>query len=153
LGNVAVATLAGLAFLFGAIVQGETFASILPQAWVAFGFAFLWHLAREWVKAAEDLDGDKAAGLNTLAVAYGNKPATRAAAVVLSLLTVGLWPPYFLDYFSGVYLLLVAFGVLPVLVGTIPMLWSGADSARLGQLSRILKWDMLVGVCAIWFGA
>jgi geranylgeranylglycerol-phosphate geranylgeranyltransferase len=151
-GNVVVAFLAGLAFVFGAAVQGTPPGRMLPQGWVAFGFAFLWHLAREWVKAAEDVESDRAAGLSTVAVAWSPRAASRAAAAVLALLLVLLWPPYVSGYFGPIYLILVAAGIVPVLIGSIFYLWPGPDRARLGQLAFVLKWDMLVGVAAIWFG-
>jgi len=151
-GNLLVSLTAGLAFLFGSAVQGATFGSVLPQGWVAFAFAFLWHLAREWVKAAEDVESDRTAGLHTVAVVWGPRAAARAAAITLAVLLLLLLPPFFQGYFNLIYLLLVLFGVVPVLVGTIGQLWPGPDSVRLGRLARLLKWDMLVGICAIWFG-
>lgn len=151
-GNVVVSLAAGLAFVFGAAVQGTSPASMLPQGWVVFGFAFLWHLAREWVKAAEDVESDRAVGLSTVAVVFGPRAAARASALTLALLLLLLLPPYFRGYFGLVYLLLVLFGVAPVLLGVIGQLWPGPDAVRLGRLARVLKWDMLVGICAIWFG-
>jgi 4-hydroxybenzoate polyprenyltransferase len=79
-GHLVVSLLAGLSFLFGAIVQGETLSSVLIQGWIAFAFAALWHLAREWAKAAEDLEEDRVAGVQTLAVWLGETVACRALA-------------------------------------------------------------------------
>jgi len=151
-GNIVVSFLAGLAFVYGAVVQGELLSTILPQCWFAFGFALLWHLAREWVKAVQDVEEDQAEGLRTMAVAFGSKAAGRAAAVVLALLLVALWPPWIYGYFDMTYGLLVLFGVVPVLVGAIMMLWNGCDPVRFERLARVLKWDMLIGVLAIWLG-
>jgi 4-hydroxybenzoate polyprenyltransferase len=151
-GHIVVALLAGLAFLFGAIVQGEAFGTILMQGWIAFGFATLWHLAREWVKAAEDLDEDRLSGVQTLAVWQGVTVACRAAAVTLVAILLLFWWPYWASYFGPGYLLLVLAAVAPVLAGSAYTLWFVPDKARLGQLSQLLKWDMLAGVAAIWFG-
>jgi 4-hydroxybenzoate polyprenyltransferase len=139
-------------FLFGALVQGEAISEILPQGWVAFAFAFLWHLARELVKAAEDVESDRAANLRTFAVWAGSEWACRAASLVLVLLTMLLLPPYLLDYFDETYLVLVTVGVAPVLLATAAYVWSAPDAVRLHQLSRLLKFDMLVGIAALWFG-
>jgi len=152
LGHVVVAGLAGLSFVFGALAQGSTWQGIMPQGWVAFGFAFLWHLAREWVKAAEDVEEDGASGLQMLAVLLGPARASRAAALLLALLVALITVPWFQGWFNLTYLTLVCAGVLPILIGSIGYLWWAPDRDRLGQISRILKWDMLVGICAIWFG-
>lgn len=151
-GHIVVALLAGLAFLYGAIVQGENFGGILVHGWIAFAFATLWHLAREWVKAAEDLDEDRLSGVQTLAVWKGATVACKAAAVTLLVILLSLWWPYVAGYFGLGYLLLVLAAVAPVLAGSAYTLWFVPDKARLGQLSRLLKWDMLAGVAAIWFG-
>jgi geranylgeranylglycerol-phosphate geranylgeranyltransferase len=151
-GHVIVASLGGVTFLFGAVVQGESLTEILPQGWVAFTFACLWHLAREFIKAAEDVDSDRAAGTRTLAVWAGTEWACRAAALVLVVLTALLLPPYFARYFNETYLVLAAVGVAPVLLATAAYVWSVPDPVRLHQLARMLKLDMLVGIAALWFG-
>jgi geranylgeranylglycerol-phosphate geranylgeranyltransferase len=151
-GHLLVALLGGVTFIFGAAVQGESLTEMLPQGWVAFAFAGLWHLAREFVKAAEDVDSDRAANTRTLAVWAGAEWACRAAAVLLVVLTALLLPPYFAHYFDETYLVLVAVGVAPVLVVSAVYLWSVPDSVRLHQLSRLLKFDMIVGIAALWFG-
>jgi len=152
LGHVVVAGLAGLSFVFGALVQGATWQGIMPQGWVAFGFAFIWHLAREWLKAAEDVEEDRESGLKTMAVIAGPERTSRAAAVLLAVLISLITVPWFQGWFNLTYLILVCVGVLPVLIGSIVYLWWAPDRDRLGQISRILKWDMLAGICAIWFG-
>jgi geranylgeranylglycerol-phosphate geranylgeranyltransferase len=151
-GHLIVALLGGVTFLFGALVQGEALTEILPQGWVAFTLAFLWHLAREFVKAAEDVDSDRAANLRTLAVWVGPERACRAAALILVLLTALLVPPYLANYFNETYLVLVTVGVAPVLLATAAYIWTVPDSVRLHQLSHLLKFDMLVGIAALWFG-
>jgi geranylgeranylglycerol-phosphate geranylgeranyltransferase len=151
-GHIAVSLLAGLSFLFGAIVQGEAFGSILVQGWIAFTFAALWHLAREWAKSAEDLEEDRASGVQTLAVWLGERVACRAAAVTLTVILLSLWWPFTSGYLGMEYLLLVLAAVAPVLAGSAYTLWFVPHKAKLDQVVRLLKWDMLAGVAAIWFG-
>jgi 4-hydroxybenzoate polyprenyltransferase len=151
-GHLVVSLLAGLSFLFGAIVQGETLSSVLIQGWIAFAFAALWHLAREWAKAAEDLEEDRVAGVQTLAVWLGETVACRAAAVTLMAILLSLWWPFAAGYFGLEYLLFVLAAVAPVLAGSAYTLWFVPDKAKLDSVTRLLKWDMLVGVAAIWFG-
>jgi 4-hydroxybenzoate polyprenyltransferase len=151
-GHIVVSLLAGLSLLFGAVVQGETLSSVLIQGWIAFAFAALWHLAREWAKAAEDLEEDRVAGVQTLAVWLGETVACRAAAVTLMAILLSLWWPFAAGYFGLEYLLFVLAAVAPVLAGSAYTLWFVPDKAKLDSVTRLLKWDMLVGVAAIWFG-
>jgi geranylgeranylglycerol-phosphate geranylgeranyltransferase len=152
IGHLMVAFLGGLTFLFGAIVQGTWWSAIYPQGWIAFGFATLWHLARELVKAAEDVESDQKYGAVTFAVWAGTKAACRGASILLALLALLLTPPYLLGFFNLTYLVLVSVGVVPLLLGAAAYLWTIPDTVRLSQIASLLKWNMLVGICAIWFG-
>ena len=64
------------------------------------------------------------------------------------------WKPsdHLAGFFNLTYLVLVIVGVAPLLVGSAVYLWSVPDTVRLKQIADLLKWNMLVGVCAIWFG-
>jgi geranylgeranylglycerol-phosphate geranylgeranyltransferase len=68
LGNVAVSYLAGSMFLFGGALSGMTgLLHVLPFALMTF-FAML---ARELVKDAEDVEGDRSSGAVTIPIRYG----------------------------------------------------------------------------------
>ena len=83
-GNLLVAFLAALAFPFGALAGGA-----LGRSWIPAGFALLFHLGREIVKDVEDLEGDRARGVRTLALAVGAPRARWAAVCVYALLIAG----------------------------------------------------------------
>jgi len=150
-GHVVVSAFSGLVFVFGAMVQGESFASTLPQGWSAAVIGFLWHLAREWVKAAEDLEADRSAGVRTLAVRLGSREVCRLATAAIGLLVCLLWIPFAAGWFGMTYLLIVAV-IAPVLVAVAYNLWNNPEPDRLSQLSLVLKWTMPVGVAAVWLG-
>jgi len=67
-GNIAVSYLSGSMFLFGGALAGiDGILRVLPFAVMTF-FAML---ARELVKDAEDVDGDRASGASTVPIRYG----------------------------------------------------------------------------------
>ena len=74
-GNAAVSYLAASIFLFGgALAGGNRLLDMLPVATIAF----LAMLARELLKDAEDIDGDRAGGADTLPIrmAYKRLPSS-----------------------------------------------------------------------------
>ena len=103
-GNAAVSYLAASIFLFGgALAGGNRLLDMLPVATIAF----LAMLARELLKDAEDIDGDRAGGADTLPIRIGvQKTALLAfvfaiaavAASVLPYLWWGMW------YLAGIAL-------------------------------------------------
>jgi geranylgeranylglycerol-phosphate geranylgeranyltransferase len=114
LGNIAVAYLAGSMFLFGGALDGlPGLIHVLPFAVMTF-FAML---ARELVKDAEDVDGDKASGAVTLPIRYGIRPTVLLAFACAVLAALASLVPYLwwgLWYAGGILvvdaLLLIACG-------------------------------------------
>jgi len=84
-GNIAVSYLSGSMFLFGAALAGmDGIVRVLPFAVMTF-FAML---ARELVKDAEDVDGDRASGASTIPIRYGIR-ATAFLALACGILGTG----------------------------------------------------------------
>ncbi len=80
IGNIAVSYLAGSMFLFGGAFSGpEGIIHVLPFAVMTF-FAML---ARELIKDAEDVEGDRASGAVTIPIRYGIR-----VTAVIALLSV-----------------------------------------------------------------
>lgn len=147
LGNVAVALVAGLAFPFGAAAIGNV-RSALWAAWMAF----LYHLGREIIKDMEDLPGDAAAGAGTLPVRYGLSAGRWAVSLILLLLLFSLPLPYFVNDYNSLYLILVLAGVLPVVLAVAIFQWFWSQPAQYHRLSTWLKWDILIGLAALFLG-
>ena len=61
IGNITVAFLTGLVFIFGGVVVENPSAAIVPAV-----FAFLINLIREIVKDIEDVEGDNKAGCDNI---------------------------------------------------------------------------------------
>jgi len=85
IGNLAVSYLAGSMFLFGGALGGvDGIIRVLPFAVMTF-FAML---ARELVKDAEDVEGDRASGAVTVPIRYGIRATARFALVFALLATL-----------------------------------------------------------------
>ena len=146
-GNMVVALAAALAFIYG----GAAVRSVRGVIWAAW-LAFLFHLGREIIKDLEDREGDAAAGAKTLPAEYGVTAARRGITVVFLLLAMSLPLPYYLGGYQIGYLIAALIGVLPALVVTTTLAWIWSQPRQLHLLSSILKWDMLVGLLALYYG-
>jgi len=146
-GNIVVAFLGGLAFMYGGIAGNAVYRSLLPAV-----FAANFHLGRELVKDAVDIEGDLSAGIKTAASAWGVDTACRIAAVILTALTVIVAVPFFTGYFGSVYFTIIAFGVWPPLMYSVIVLSKKPSAKRLQFVSFMLKADMPVGILALLIG-
>jgi len=147
IGNVAVAFVAALTFIYG----GVAVRSIGAAFWAAW-LAFFFHLGREIVKDLEDYSGDAAAGANTFVVRYGPAAGRYMASLTFMLLTVSLPLPYLFGRYKIGYLAIVLIGVLPVFIAATVLIWRWSRPEQLHRLSSLLKWDMLVGLFALYIG-
>jgi geranylgeranylglycerol-phosphate geranylgeranyltransferase len=103
-GNLSVSYLTGSTFLFGGAAYG--FKGI-EATLVLFFLSMLATLAREIVKAIEDMEGDKLEGAVTLPIRIGERPSAYIASAV-GLIAVLLSPlPYITGLFRDSYLLVV----------------------------------------------
>jgi geranylgeranylglycerol-phosphate geranylgeranyltransferase len=142
LGNVAVALVAGLPLMYGAIAVGHPAAGIVPwilAAWI--------HLVREIVKDIDDQAGDRTLGRSTLPLALG----TRRASVVAAGLAAAFVPLSLVlparAHYHGSYFLIALFAQLIVLAVA-----SRLFTGRTQRNSRLLKGAMLVGIAALVAG-
>ena len=142
LGNVAVALVAGLPLMYGAIALGHATAGIVPwilAAWI--------HLVREIVKDIDDQAGDRALGRRTLPLALGDRRASVVAAgLAAAFVPLSLALPAQAHY-HGAYFLIALFAQLVVLA-VASRLFTGRTQGN----SRLLKGAMLVGIVALVAG-
>lgn len=89
-GNLSVAYLSGSVFLFGGVLVGpESFTVTLPL----FAITFFGTLAREILKAAEDIEGDAAGGAKTLPMILGvQKSGYLAIILILCAIAASILP-------------------------------------------------------------
>lgn len=146
-GNLTVALICGLAFVYGGLAAGNTGLSLFPA-----GFAFLLHLSREMVKDVQDRTGDLSQGTKTLPIVWGSEKTLKLAAVVLMLLITLTPLPYLLGIYNVRYLLAVVLGVDFMLAIMIQKLLTTPRDEDLSRISFFLKIVMLVGIMAICLG-
>ncbi len=146
-GNIIVAALTGLAFIYGGAVVGNIQQAVMPAL-----FAFLINVGREVIKDMEDVEGDAKNGAATLPVRYGMRNAAVTATFFLLCVIASTFIPYMNGMYGLTYLIAVNAGVNLVLLYVIVSLWKDQSVKNLNFLSNILKWDMLVGLAAIYLG-
>ena len=105
-GNLSIAFLTGLCFVFAGVVLQTVYLSIL------LGFyAFLMTMAREIVKDMEDVEGDSAEGASTFPIRYGMKSSSILAAVFMVIASLTSPLLYFIGIFNIIYLLILVFAI------------------------------------------
>jgi len=142
LGNLAVSYLSASIFLFGGALLGwEGVMANLPVAGASFGVI----LARELIKDAEDMPGDREQGARTLPILYGLRITVLVAAaaavigVVTSLLLFFRWGNYYLAGIVPVDLVIL-FGAFRALKCTTP------DEIKKSKSSLLIKIGMFASL-------
>ena len=146
-GNIAVAGLGGLAFVYGGIAGSSVERALLPGV-----FAVLFHLGRELIKDAADVQGDLSTGIQTAATARGKESACLIASTVLMVLAVISVVPFTFGFFGFAYFLVIVLGVWPVLLYASISSLRDPSEKNLRSISSLLKMDMPVGIIAILVG-
>jgi geranylgeranylglycerol-phosphate geranylgeranyltransferase len=146
-GNITVAIVGASAFLAGALAAGWPDAAVIPMA-IAFAFV----LCRELIKGGEDLEGDRAAGVRTLAVVAGPQRAAAIAAGAMLVLAMLLPLPALSGIYRPRYFLVMELLVAPVLVVSALAVTRRPERRVFGRVSRALKLAMFAGIVAIALG-
>jgi len=139
LGNVAVAVVASLPLVYGALAVGWWRAGLVPAV-----LAALLHLAREIVKDLEDVAGDGALARTTIPIRYGRDAAFVIAAAVLIAFVPASLGPWFSGWYGLRYGMVVLFLDLGVLVLIVRLL-----ARQVGGASAAIKTAMLAGLVAL----
>ncbi|CUT04389.1 geranylgeranylglycerol-phosphate geranylgeranyltransferase [Candidatus Chrysopegis kryptomonas] len=146
-GNFTVAFMTGLAFIFAGSVVNNFKDTIFP-----FLFAFLINFPREIIKDIEDIEGDLKVGIKTFPIVAGIKASVAVSVVVLLLLLFLTFVPYLIKLYNHIFLILI-FLVDIGLIYVIVSLLKDTSKLNLNKLSNLLKFEMLVGLFAIYFGS
>src|SRR4030042_1194218 len=147
-GNFLVSTCVAIPFIYGSIVLNQLPLSVLLFALMAF----LSNTGREITKGIVDVKGDRAEGVKTLAVRYGEKAAAVAAAVFY-LSAVFLTPlPWYLGIVSFWFIPLVLVPDVGFAVSSFLLLkdYSRENARRTKRL--VLLWFIL-GLLGFFFWA
>jgi geranylgeranylglycerol-phosphate geranylgeranyltransferase len=147
LGNITVAYLAGLAFIFGGVSVNNVRGAFIPAI-----FAFFINFIRELIKDMDDIEGDTKVGLQTFPKRFGLK----ASIFFITFLTITLiaftFYPFIKNLYSIEFFVLAMLVVNPILVYFLKLLYEKDENKNLNKLSNILKMNMLFGLLAIFLG-
>ncbi len=147
LGNIIVAFLTGLVFIFGGVVVNNPVAAIVPAV-----FAFLINLIREIVKDMEDVEGDIKTGVITFPIKLGfHKSKILTLIITVSLLLYTMYP-FLTQLYRIEYFIVVMVIVNPILVYCLKILFEDPSQKSLKQTSNLLKLSMVFGLIAIYLG-
>jgi len=146
-GNLTVAVMVGMAFIYGATVAGDVVRGLVPAA-----FAFLLVLAREIIKDVEDIEGDRAHGARTYPIIRGARPALAIASGVLASLILTTVVAHFSGLYSGWFIIAVS-PVDAIVAYTVFTVWNDHSPAAMRRHSNRLKLCMILGLAAIIAGS
>lgn len=146
IGNLVVSGLTGLTFIAGGVAIESVEGTLVPAV-----FAFLFTLPREIVKDLEDTEGDLKNGVRTLAI-LNPQLAVNLTLGFLGAVILFSPMPYLFGWYSGLYLVAVVFGVDLVILYLGIRLWRDASKANCTFIQRWMKWDIFVGLGAIYLG-
>jgi len=150
-GTVLVSAVSSSGFVLGAALGGNAAAGLLP-----FVIGFVFHFAREVVKGAVDVEGDRVAGIGTLPVRMGKRGSdVLCVASIAAVMALSIIP-----FAAGVYGLLYLVPVLamqPLLALCIYLIVAPGGEGRpeadsYGRVAGILKAVMPVGLLAFLLG-
>jgi geranylgeranylglycerol-phosphate geranylgeranyltransferase len=101
-GNLSIAFLTGLCFVFGGVVLNAVELSIILGV-----YAFLMTMAREIVKDMEDVEGDSVEGASTFPIKYGMRKSSILAAVFMLIASLTSPILYFIGIFNIIFLIVM----------------------------------------------
>jgi len=143
-GNLVVASLASIPFLFGGFVTQSYETLIYPAS-----FAFLLNLGRELIKDIEDVKGDELENVQSIALRYGVKPARNLAFVILFSLLLIIPFPILLGYYVSIPFLIAVLIIFGAIIYSASLTFNKSDDEIISGTTptkRILKSCMSIGV-------
>ncbi|HBC47757.1 MAG TPA: hypothetical protein DCZ43_11980, partial [candidate division Zixibacteria bacterium] len=147
LGNLLVAGVASLAFVYGGMAVNRPLGAAILVA-----FAFLLHLGREMVKDIQDKSADASVGHRTGATIADGRISRVLASFVLMLLIAATLAPFFGRLYGLGYLIVVVVGVDFIIIESIHTLIVAGDSESMVRVSFWLKLAMPIGLLAVLIG-
>ncbi len=147
IGNFLVATMTGLAFIYGGVAVGKIKFALFPAL-----FALLANFSREILKDVQDIEGDKKAGIKTFPVVSGIPASVFVSKLSAAVLIVTTLVAYFCGFYTVTYLAIVVFVDIALLYFLF-VLKAKPSKREIKKMSALLKAAMVVGLVAVWVGA
>lgn len=147
LGNLVISLLTMLTFVFGGVITPN------PVAPFFLGIlAFSATLGRELVKGLEDVAGDKAVGVSTVAITLGPSKTAFFSAVYF-LLAVLLAPmPYAAGIYGSTYIILVSIPIAIFSFSSAYILYKRTPTAA-ARIATLTKYGIASGLLAFLVGS
>jgi len=146
-GNIVIAFLTGLAFIYGGFASGNPVAAIVPAV-----FAFLINLIREIVKDIQDIEGDTKAGVITFPIKFGFQRSKILILIITFSLILYTLYPFITELYKIEYFIVVMVFVNPLLILSLKFLFDSKKENNLTVVSNMLKLNMVLGLIAIYLG-
>ena len=128
--------------------------------------AFLLTMARELVKDAEDVEGDKEQGCETFPILHGTRKTNILSNVILALIVIFLVTaayllsiePFFnvkstIEIHSFIYPAFLLLALVPMILKSMWMIGKANNKRDYKKISKWLKLTMLVGLISVLFSA
>jgi 4-hydroxybenzoate polyprenyltransferase len=147
IGNIIIALITALAFIYGGYAVGNPEAAIIPAV-----FAFFINLIREIVKDIQDIEGDLKLNFKTFPIRLGIEASKHIIVLITIVLILFTLYPFIQQIYKIEYFILVMVFVNPILVLCIKILLDKHRQTNLKMISRLLKLNMIIGLIAIYLG-
>ena len=146
-GNVTIAFITGLAFVYGGFAADNPMAAAVPAV-----FAFLINLIREIVKDIQDIEGDTKAGVITFPIKFGFQRSKILILIITFSLILYTLYPFITELYKIEYFIVVMVFVNPLLILSLKFLFDSRKENNLTVVSNMLKLNMVLGLIAIYLG-
>ena len=134
IGNIIIALVTGLAFIYGGYAVTNPNAAIIPAV-----FAFLINLIREIVKDIQDIEGDLKLNFKTFPIRLGIDASKHIIVLITITLILFTLYPFIQQIYKIEYFILVMVFVNPVLVMCIKILLDKRRQTNLKMISRSIE--------------
>lgn len=147
IGNLTIAFLTGLTFIYGGYAAGNPVAAIVPAV-----FGFLINLIREIVKDILDIEGDNKLNYRTLPIKFGIDKSKKLIILITLILIVFTVYPFLTEIYHIEYFIIVMVFVNPLLTLCLKLLFDKKKATGITVVSKLLKLTMVLGLVAIYLG-
>ena len=148
IGNIAVALILGMSFLFSGAAYGS-----ISLVWTPMLLAFSLTFVREIVKDVSDIIGDQNQGLKTYPIINGVHKSSRLIVVLCVLVGLGSLYPYLSGDYGKNYIITLIIGVEIPLMAVVFLLTKTPSISSATLSAGILKFSTIMGLFSIYLGA
>lgn len=154
IGNITVALLTGVCFIFAGVVSGvdtNSITIIYTSVFLGF-FAVLMTTAREIIKDMEDIEGDKKEGVVTFPIKYGLKKSSYIAIPLIVIDCILCPLLYIYNVFSINYLYIIIIAIIMFVYAALKIM-KDQTKENCKVASKLTKFGMLVAFIAFVIGS